>query len=76
MLKFKIPTMSLTVNFYEKIKNVEWLLTVARMQRLHNGRCDMDVQVINDEGNIVATSTQVVAMIPRMEKPRKLKAGL
>lgn len=68
--------MSLTVNFFEKIKNVEWLLTVARMQRLHNGRCDMDVQVIDDGGNIVATSTQVVSIIPRVREPRKMRAGL
>lgn len=76
MLKYKIPTMALTVTFYEKVTDVEWLLTVAHMQRLHNGRCDMGVQVINDGGNILATSTQVVAIIPRVEESRETRSYL
>ena len=51
-------------------------MTRAAMNRLHNGRFDMDVQVFNDRGNVVATSTQVVAFIPRTDKVKRITPGL
>lgn len=76
VMEYDSPTVSLTVNFYEKVKAVEWLLTKTHMKRLHNGQCDMDVQVIDDDGKILASSTHVVALIPKTKRLKKPNASL
>ncbi|KAF4953806.1 hypothetical protein FSARC_12305 [Fusarium sarcochroum] len=64
----KMPTISLTITFLSSIEKKEWLLTRTTMNRLHNGRFDMSTSIIDESGKVVATSTQLCAMIPRTRR--------
>ncbi|KAJ2971232.1 hypothetical protein NQ176_g7796 [Zarea fungicola] len=63
--RFKLPTMSISINFCGTVKDEEWLLVRTTMQKLASGRVDMNIHVINDAGNLVATCVQICAVIPK-----------
>jgi hypothetical protein len=42
----------------------EWILNRTVMHKLHNGRFDMDVQMIDDDGDLVATVRHSCSMFP------------
>lgn len=51
-------------------------MTRTVMNRLHNGRFDLNVQILDDDGVIVATSAQAIAFTPRSRPSKKVKAEL
>lgn len=50
MIRYKMPTMALTLNFYAEIGETEWLLTQTSMQVSRNRRFDMNILVRNETG--------------------------
>ncbi|KFA45805.1 hypothetical protein S40293_09721 [Stachybotrys chartarum IBT 40293] len=62
--KYWLPSLSLNLHFRSNVKGKEWLLTRTDMRKLHNGRYDLNIQVLDEEGNIVATCVRTSAMIP------------
>lgn len=45
-------------------EGVEWLHLQAQVRKVENGRFDVDIVVLDREGDIVALSTQVALMLP------------
>jgi acyl-CoA thioesterase len=62
---YLMPSISFTFQFREKFSDAEWLMSRSTMKRLHNGRYDMDTQIIDDNGTIVASCLHTSALIPR-----------
>ncbi|KAF4463150.1 thioesterase-like superfamily domain-containing [Fusarium albosuccineum] len=63
--RFRIPTTAIHIMFHSEVKDEEWLLTKSTMNRLHAGRFDMNIQIINDAGEIVASCVHLCSVIPQ-----------
>lgn len=64
VVKYQMPTISLQLNFLEDIRGEEWLLAKTEMRWLSGARFDSITEIIDDRGRIVATSQQLLAMLP------------
>ncbi|EFR01841.1 hypothetical protein MGYG_04840 [Nannizzia gypsea CBS 118893] len=63
--KFWYPTILLNLDVKKKLpaEGVEWLYSRVQTKRLHNGRMDLDVIIMDEKGEIVALSNHVALVI-------------
>jgi acyl-CoA thioesterase len=57
-------TISLTMEIRKDPKGAQWLLQRAVMNAAKNGRFDLDVKIIDEDGELVASVCQVNMLIP------------
>ncbi|KAK2831938.1 hypothetical protein FQN49_007017 [Arthroderma sp. PD_2] len=59
--KFWYPTILLNMDIKKKLpaEGVEWLYLRVHTKKLHNGRMDLDVVIMDEKGEVVALSNQV-----------------
>lgn len=57
-------TISLTMEIKKDPKGAQWLLQRAVMNAAKNGRFDLDVKIIDEDGDLVASVCQVNKLIP------------
>lgn len=56
VLNYEYPTVSMDFDFRaDPAGRKEWILNRTKMHKLQNGRFDMHVQMIDDDGDLVAT---------------------
>lgn len=62
---FWYPTVLLNVDIKKKLPpgGVEWLYTRVQNKRVKDGRLDIDIVVLDEEGDIVAISNQVALIV-------------
>ncbi|KAL2846462.1 thioesterase-like superfamily-domain-containing protein [Aspergillus pseudoustus] len=66
LIKFNVPSVSLTFDFVQDpAGQKEWILNRATMNRLQNGRFDMDLLMIDEEGRLVAAIKHQSLMFER-----------
>ncbi|KAI5305528.1 hypothetical protein KEM56_004151 [Ascosphaera pollenicola] len=60
------PTVLMNVDIKMSLpaEGVEWLQLQAQVRKVQNGRFDVDVVILDREGDIVALSTQVALVLP------------
>ncbi|KAL3455478.1 thioesterase-like superfamily-domain-containing protein [Aspergillus heterothallicus] len=81
LIKFNVPSVSLTFDFVQDpAGRIEWILNRATMNRLQNGRFDMDLLMIDEEGNLIAAIKHQSLMFERKrhlgkEAGKKTKDG-
>ena len=58
-VRYWYPTMTLNLDVKKQLpeEGVEWLFTRTRAKRIRNGRFDLDIEVWDAEGDLVALST-------------------
>ncbi|KAI5289021.1 hypothetical protein KEM54_004558 [Ascosphaera aggregata] len=63
---FWFPTVLMNVVMKKKLpaEGVEWLYLQAQVRKVQNGRFDVDVVILDRQGEIVALSNQVALMLP------------
>ncbi|KAF4334381.1 thioesterase-like superfamily domain protein [Fusarium beomiforme] len=59
-----LPTTTLNIMFRSEFTPVEWLLTRTTMNRLHGGRFDMNIEILNEHGQLLASCVQFCSAIP------------
>ena len=64
MSHYQMPTVSFKMDFRADVKGHEWLLTRTHMRWLSNGRFDENIEILDDNGGIVATCLQSMAIYP------------
>lgn len=64
-MKWAFPTVCLSVDIREDPRGEEWLLQRTVMNDCHNGKYQLDVQIINERGKLVATSQHACLIIAR-----------
>ncbi|XEV01247.1 hypothetical protein FSHL1_006534 [Fusarium sambucinum] len=69
-----IPTTALNIMFRSELSPQEWLLTRTTMNRVHGGRFDMNIEILNEEGEIVASCVQLCSTMP-IGKPNSRAGG-
>ncbi|PGH14375.1 hypothetical protein AJ80_05965 [Polytolypa hystricis UAMH7299] len=77
-MKYSFQTVSLALEFKRDPKGIEWLLSRISTDKISNGTYDMDIKVLDDTGDLVATCKHVCLMTPRslLGKKGKAKAAL
>ncbi|KAJ5982852.1 thioesterase-like superfamily-domain-containing protein [Penicillium waksmanii] len=66
VLHYDYPTVSMDLDFLkDPAGREEWLLMRTKMYKLQNGRFDMHVQIIDDDGDLVATAKQTCLVLKR-----------
>lgn len=63
--KFWFPTLVLNIEFKKLLppEGVEWLFVRVRPKQIRNGRMDLEVVVLDEEGDIVALSWHVALIV-------------
>ncbi|EAL87075.1 hypothetical protein ACP6JC_004919 [Aspergillus fumigatus] len=61
LAKYWYPTVTLNIDFKKRLpaSGVEWLYSRVQTKSVRNGRTDLDVIVLDEQGDVVALSTQV-----------------
>ncbi|KAF4946141.1 hypothetical protein FGADI_11419 [Fusarium gaditjirri] len=59
-----LPTTSLNIMFRSEVTPQDWLLTRTTMKRLHGGRFDMDIEILDENGQLLASCMQICSAIP------------
>ncbi|KAG5750659.1 hypothetical protein H9Q69_007293 [Fusarium xylarioides] len=59
-----IPTTALNIMFRSEVTPQDWLLTRTTMKRLHGGRFDMNVEILSEDGKLLASCVQICSVIP------------
>jgi acyl-CoA thioesterase len=66
LTKFNVPSVSLTFDFVkDPASQTEWILNRATMNRLQNGRFDMDLLMVDEEGRLIAAIKHQSLMFER-----------
>lgn len=60
--KYVFPTLCMSIEIKKDPKNAEWLFTEIVCHKIHNGRWDTDVRVLDEQGELVALSKHVSVM--------------
>ncbi|KAK6502099.1 hypothetical protein TWF481_009908 [Arthrobotrys musiformis] len=72
--KFWYPTLSFTMDVKKSLpkEGVKWVFSKVHSQQVKNGRWDLQVVMLDEDGELLATSTQVALMVDasRNTKPR------
>ncbi|KAF3089174.1 hypothetical protein TWF569_007254 [Orbilia oligospora] len=72
--KFWYPTLSFTLDVKKSLPKdgVKWVFSKVHSQQVKNGRWDLQVVMLDEDGELLATSTQVALMVDasRNTKPR------
>ncbi|OAQ65896.1 thioesterase-like superfamily domain-containing protein [Pochonia chlamydosporia 170] len=71
--RYQIATLSLHLEFRTPEVDEEWLISRTTMNKLQDGVFDMGIQIMNNQGDIIATCTQNWSMTPR--KTRQIGSG-
>jgi hypothetical protein len=64
MSKYQIATLSLRLEFRSSSLDEEWLASRSIMNKLQDGLFDMNIELFNVRGDLVATSTQTWSLRP------------
>jgi acyl-CoA thioesterase FadM len=59
-----LPTTALNIMFRCEITPQDWLLTRTTMKRIHGGRFDMNIEILNEHGQLLASCVQLCSVIP------------
>ncbi|KAH7260675.1 thioesterase-like superfamily-domain-containing protein [Fusarium redolens] len=59
-----LPTTTLNIMFRCEITPQDWLLTRTTMKRIHGGRFDMNIEILNEHGQLLASCVQLCSVIP------------
>ncbi|KAL9570103.1 hypothetical protein ACKAV7_005611 [Fusarium commune] len=59
-----IPTTALNIMFRSEVTPQDWLLTRTTMTRLHGGRFDMNIEILDENGQLLASCMQMCSVIP------------
>ncbi|KAF5229588.1 hypothetical protein FANTH_14134 [Fusarium anthophilum] len=59
-----IPTTALNIMFRSEVTPQDWLLTRTTMKRLYGGRFDMNIEILNEDGKLIASCVQICSVIP------------
>lgn len=72
--KFWYPTLLLNLDIKKSLpeEGVEWLFARVSTKQIKNGRMDIDLVIMDEEGDIVATSTHVALAV---DVGRNMKSG-
>lgn len=70
------PTLSLSLEIKKDPKDSKWLFMKIRTHKILNGRFDQEVQVIDEEGDLVALSKHVSRAVPLKGKKTQSKSNL
>jgi hypothetical protein len=77
LAKYWYPTVTLNIDFKKRLpaSGVEWLYSRVQTRSVRNGRTDEDVVILDEQGEVVALSTQVGLVVDagRNIGQRKLK---
>lgn len=78
VLSFQYPTISMDFEFRsDPAGKMEWILNRAKTHKLHNGRYDMHIQMVDDDGDLVATVRQSsLVFAHKRGKSRETKSTL
>ncbi|KAK6519216.1 hypothetical protein TWF281_003052 [Arthrobotrys megalospora] len=72
--KYWYPTLSLSLDVKKALpkEGVKWVFSKVHSQQVKNGRWDLQVVMLDEDGELLATSTQVALMVDasRNTKPR------
>lgn len=62
---FWLPTLVINIEFKKLLpaEGVEWLFVRCRAKQIKNGRMDLDIVVLDEEGDIVALSSHVALIV-------------
>ncbi|KAJ4083521.1 hypothetical protein NW761_007838 [Fusarium oxysporum] len=71
-----IPTTALNIMFRSEITPQEWLLTRTTMKRLHGGRFDMNIEILDERGQLLASCMQICSVIPLAKSTSKTAGKL
>ncbi|KAF4414745.1 thioesterase-like superfamily domain-containing [Fusarium acutatum] len=69
-----MPTTALNIMFRSEVTPQDWLLTRTTMKRLHGGRFDMNIEILNEDGKLLASCAQICSVIP-LGKPTSHNAA-
>ncbi|KAF5562242.1 thioesterase-like superfamily domain-containing protein [Fusarium phyllophilum] len=69
-----IPTTALNIMFRSEVTRQDCLLTRTTMKRLHGGRFDMNIEILNEDGKLLASCVQICSVIP-LEKSSSQAGG-
>ncbi|KAE8348030.1 thioesterase-like superfamily-domain-containing protein [Aspergillus coremiiformis] len=63
--RFWYPTVTLNVDFKKRLpaQGAEWLYSQVHTKVVRDGRTDLDVVILDEQGDVVASSTQVGLML-------------
>ncbi|KAF5556383.1 thioesterase-like superfamily domain-containing protein [Fusarium mexicanum] len=59
-----IPTTALNIMFRSEVTPQDWLLTRTTMKRVYGGRFDMNIEILNEDGKLIASCVQLCSVIP------------
>ena len=75
-MKYQFPTISLSFDFRsDPAGKKEWILNRSTMHKLDNGRFDMHIQMIDDNGDLVATVRNSSLMFPHKRGKKLVDEG-
>ncbi|CVL12433.1 uncharacterized protein FPRN_03639 [Fusarium proliferatum] len=69
-----MPTTAMSIMFRSEVTSQDWLLTRTTMKRLHGGRFDMNIEILNEDGKLLASCVQICSVIP-LGKPNPQTPG-
>lgn len=75
IMNWDVRTVSIAIDIRRNPKGEKWLLQRAVMNEELNGRFDVDIKVINPDGEIVAIVHQVNISVPRVKTQRTERTG-
>ena len=63
--QFWYPTVTLTIDIKKAlpVEGVDWLFSRVRAKQIRNGRMDLEVTILNEDGDILALSTHVALIV-------------
>jgi hypothetical protein len=75
--KFWYPTVVLNLDIKKALpeEGVEWLFARVETKQIRNGRMDLDVVILDDEGQIVALSHHVALAVSVERNVAERKSG-
>ncbi|KAI1027513.1 hypothetical protein LB503_013460 [Fusarium chuoi] len=59
-----MPTTAMSVMFRSEVTSQDWLLSRTTMKRLHGGRFDMNIEILDEDGKLLASCAQLCSVIP------------
>lgn len=63
---FWYPTLSMNLDIKKSLPNegVEWLFLRTMARKIHNGRLDLQVTILDEEGDLVALASHINMVLP------------
>ena len=77
MLDFFISTLSLTIEYKKPIpKDLQWAMVRTHTNIVRNGRCDVDIYILDTKREVIALARQVCLLHPIQKAITKTNSKL